>query len=70
MVAFPLMVQGIVFQLQSLTDKAFLGNLDTKYVAAIGSAQGPLISIADSLIAISMGLTIIVSRLYGAKQFD
>ncbi|MBE5851773.1 MAG: MATE family efflux transporter [Lachnospiraceae bacterium] len=69
-VAFPLMVQGIVFQLQSLTDKAFLGNLDTKYVAAIGSAQGPLISIADSLIAISMGLTIIVSRLYGAEQFD
>lgn len=69
-VAFPLMVQGIVFQLQSLTDKAFLGNLDTKYVAAIGSAQGPLVSIADSLVAISMGLTIIVSRLYGAGKFD
>lgn len=60
------MIQGIVFQLQSLTDKAFLGNIDTKYVSAIGAAQIPLNATFDSLVAICTGLAIIIARLYGA----
>ena len=40
-VAFPLIIQGLVFQLQSLTDKAFLGNLDTAYVSAADTALFP-----------------------------
>lgn len=67
-VAFPLMVQGIVFQLQNLTDKAFLGNMDTKYVSASGAAQMPFYALVDSIVALGMGLIIIVSRLYGAKE--
>lgn len=65
-IALPLMIQGLVFQLQSLTDRAFLGNIDIKYVSAIGSAQMPLVATLDSLVAVSTGLIIIVSRLYGA----
>ncbi len=69
-VAFPLIVQGLVFQLQSLTDKAFLGNLDTKYVSAVGAAQMPFYTVVDSMGAISIGLVIIISTLYGAGQKD
>lgn len=69
-IALPLIIEGVVFQLQSLTDKAFLGNLDTRFVSAIGSAQMPFNAIGDSLIAIVIGLTIIVSRLFGSKEFN
>lgn len=67
-VAFPLIVQGLVFQLQSLTDKAFLGNLDTKYVSAAGAAQMPYCATIDSMVAVSTGLIIIISKLYGAGK--
>ncbi|WP_167957512.1 MATE family efflux transporter [Anaerosporobacter faecicola] len=66
--AFPIIVQGLVFQLQSLTDKAFLGEIETKYVSAIGSAQLPLLATMDGIVAIAIGLTIIVSHLIGAKK--
>lgn len=69
-VAVPLMVQGLVFQLQSLTDKAFLGNLDTRYVSAAGAAGMPYVATVDSMAAISTGLVILVSRLFGAKKKD
>ena len=67
-VAFPLIIQGLVFQLQSLTDKAFLGNLDTKYVSAVGAAQMPFYTVVDSVGAITIGLVIILSKLYGAGK--
>ncbi len=67
-ISSPLIIQGVVFQLQSLTDKAFLGNLDTKYVSAAGTAQLPYNATADSLVAISIGITIIIARLFGANQ--
>ena len=65
-IAFPLIIQGLVFQLQSLTDKAFLGNLDTRYVSAAGAAQMPYVATVDSMMAVGMGLIIVVSKLYGA----
>lgn len=67
-VAFPLIIQGLVYQLQSLTDKAFLGNVDTRYVSAAGAAQMPYLATMDSLVAVSTGLIIIVSKLYGAGK--
>lgn len=67
-VAFPLIVQALVFQLQSLTDKAFLGNLDTKYMSAVGAAQMPFYTLVDSMGAITVGLVIVISNLYGAGE--
>ncbi len=64
-IAFPILVQGIVFQLQSLTDKAFLGNIDLVYISALGAAQLPFNTTLDSLVAICTGIVIIVSQLYG-----
>lgn len=51
-IAFPMVIQGIVFQIQSLTDKAFLGNLDSVYIAALGAVQFPLYTTIDSLFAL------------------
>lgn len=67
-IALPLMIQGLVFQLQALTDKAFLENLDTRYISAAGAAQMPYSATADSLVAINIGLVIIVSRFFGAGE--
>ena len=68
--AFPIIIQGIVFQLQSLIDKAFLGNLDIKYLTAMGAAQIPFNTTVDCLVALCTGITIVVSQLYGKKKGD
>lgn len=70
LMALPISVQGLVFQLQSLTEKAFLGNLDTNYLSAIGATQFPLFSTVDSLVALCTGITIIVSQMFGARKTD
>lgn len=69
-VSFPLIIQGVVFQLQSLTDKIFLGRLDTGFVSAVGTAQMPFNAIADTLVAITIGVTILVSHYFGEKRND
>lgn len=67
-IAFPVIIQGLVFQMQSLTDKAFLGNIDSTYISALGAAQFPFNTTLDSVVALGTGITIIVSGLYGKKQ--
>jgi putative MATE family efflux protein len=66
--AIPIIIQGLVFQLQAIVDKAFLGKLDTNYLSAVGVAQLPLFTSADALMAVCTGLTIIVSQKYGAGK--
>ena len=53
----PIIIQGLVYELQSLTDKAFLGYLKTEYVSAIGAAQLPLNATMDGLVALSLAIT-------------
>lgn len=67
-ISFPMIVQGIVLQLQSLTDKAFLGKINSTFISALGASQFPLYASMDTLFALSTGLTIIVSRMYGAGK--
>lgn len=66
--AIPLIIGNLVFMLQNITDKAFLGHLDTVYVSAIGSAQLPYIATTEALIGLGIGITILVSRAYGAGE--
>lgn len=68
--ALPIIIQGVVFQLQSLTDKAFLGHLDSKLISALGSAQFPFYTTMDALVGIGTGVTIIIAQLYGAKRYN
>ncbi len=67
-IALPLIIQGLVFQLQNLTDKGFLGNQDTRYVSAVGAAQMPYLATVSCLVAMNTGLIIIVARKFGAKK--
>jgi putative MATE family efflux protein len=67
-IALPIIIQGLVFQLQSMVDKAFLGKLDTNYLSAVGVAQFPFSSTVDSLMAICIGLTIIVATKSGSGK--
>lgn len=69
LLALPIIIQGIVFELQSLTDKAFLGHLKTEYVSAIGAAQLPLGATVAGVIALGVGVTIIVAHMVGAGKY-
>lgn len=68
-IALPIIVQGLVFQLQTVVDKAFLGKLDTNYLSAVGVAQLPFLTSVDAFTAICTGLTIIVATRYVAGKF-
>lgn len=67
-IALPMVIRGIVFQIQTLTDKAFLGNVDSKFISALGAAQFPLNTTVATVEALATGVIIISSRLYGAKE--
>lgn len=67
-IAIPIVIQGVIFQVQSLTDKAFLGNINAKYISALGAAQFPFNTTLDSLAALCTGIIIIVSHLIGANK--
>lgn len=67
-IAIPIMIQGLVFQLQNLVDKSFLGNLKTEYLTAIGVTQSPFFMTITIIMAITTGLSIIVGHLYGAGK--
>ena len=69
-VAFPLIIQGMVFQLQSLTDKAFLGNLDTVYVSAAGAGQRDKIADYVKSMAVyhtMVGILVFAAWFFGAE---
>ncbi len=66
--ALPIIIQGLVFQLQAVVDKAFLGKIDTNYLSAVGVAQLPFFTTVDALTAICTGLTIIVAMKFGAGK--
>jgi putative efflux protein, MATE family len=68
-IAVPIIIQGMVFQLQTLINRAFLGNLKTEYLAAIGNATTPYQATLAAVTSATMGLTILISRRAGAKDY-
>ncbi len=68
-IAIPIIIQGMVFQAQTLINRAFLGNLKTEYLSAIGNVSFPYQATLSVVISISTGLTILISRCAGAKDF-
>lgn len=69
-IAIPIIIQGMVFQLQNIADKSFLGNLKTEYLTAVGVTQSPFHMTMTIVMAIATGLGIIVGHRYGARQMD
>lgn len=67
-IALPIIVQNIVQHLQMVIDRAFLGNLDPRYLSAIGNVMTPFNAITLFLFSASMGLTILVAQNIGAGK--
>ena len=60
-IAIPIIVQNVVQHMQMVIDRAFLGNLDPRYLSAIGNVMTPYNAVALFLFSASMGLTILVA---------
>lgn len=67
-IAVPIIIQGMVFHLQTIVEKVFLGNLDINYLSAVGVAGFPFNTTVNALTAFCTGLTIIVAQKYGAGK--
>lgn len=67
-IAFPIIVQNIVMHMQILIDRAFLGNLHSRYLAAIGNVMVPFEALMFCFFAAANGLTILIAQNIGAKK--
>lgn len=67
-IAIPIIIQSLIFQLQSITDKHFIGLISTDYISAVGACGCPFYTLEASLLALCSGITIYVSQLYGKND--
>ncbi|HOR21571.1 MAG TPA: MATE family efflux transporter [Ruminococcus sp.] len=61
-IALPLVFQGLVYQLQTLTDRKFLGNLDIKYLSVVGNTIFPFNITTAVISAFGIGITIKIAQ--------
>lgn len=69
-IALPIIIQNMVQHFQVLIDRAFLGNLDSRYLAAIGNVIIPYNAVSIFLMFAAMGITILVAQHVGAGRLD
>ena len=67
-IALPITVQNLVMHLQLVIDRAFLGKLDERYLAAIGNVMIPYNAATMFLFSAATGLTILVAQKLGSGQ--
>jgi putative MATE family efflux protein len=67
--ALPIIVQNIVSHVQILFDRAFLGNLDVRYLSVVGNVMVPFEALLFFYLAAANGITILVAQNIGAKKF-
>ena len=68
-IALPIIVQRITHHLMLLIDRAFVGNLDARYLSAIGNVMIPYNAMAFVFFAIATGLTVLVAQNVGRKDY-
>lgn len=69
-IALPIIVQNIVMHMQLLIDRAFLGNLNARYLAALGNVMVPYETLLFFFFAAAGGLTILIAQNIGAKRIE
>lgn len=69
-IALPVMIQNLVHHLQMIIDRAFLGNIDSRFLSVIGNVMVPYSALGLFLVSVSTGLTILVAQNIGAKRFE
>lgn len=68
--ALPIIIQGFVIQFQTLINRAFLGNLKSKYLSTIGNIVFPFNATMSVLLAISTGVAITIAHKIGERKHD
>lgn len=68
-IALPIMVQKITNHLMLLVDRAFVGNLDSRYLAAVGNVMVPFNAMINTFFALATGLTVLVAHNVGRKDY-
>lgn len=69
-IAVPIIFSNIISQVQMLVDRAFLGNVDSKYMSALGNVNSPLWTTMSFCFTIVTGASILISQGVGAKNKD
>lgn len=67
--AVPIMIQNIVQHVMILFDRGFLGNLDARYLAAVGNVMPIFNAFMFFTFSIGTGLTVLVAQNIGAKEY-
>ena len=67
-IALPIMIQNIIQHLMILTDRAFLGNLNSRYLASLGNVMVPFNTLTFVFFALSTGIIVLVAQNIGAKD--
>lgn len=68
-IALPIMVQKLTHHFMLLIDRAFVGNLDSRYLAAVGNVLIPYNAMVFSFFAAATGLTVLVAQNVGRKNY-
>ncbi len=66
--AIPIMINGIVQQLQILTDCAFLGHINSDFFSAVGNVFFPFFLCMGQLWVLPTGTTILIAQSIGAGK--
>ncbi|MBD7912897.1 MATE family efflux transporter [Clostridium cibarium] len=68
MLALPIVIQEIVFQIQGIVDKMFLGKIDFSFISVIGNVTYPLNITYAIIIAVCTGVTILIGQNHESKD--
>ena len=68
--SLPIIVQNLVNHMQVLIDRAFLGNVDSRFLTAIGNVIVPYNAVIVFLVFAGTGITVLVAQHLGAGRTD
>ena len=68
--AVPIMVQSVVQHVMILFDRGFLGNLDARYLAAVGNVMPIFNAFMFFTFSLGTGLTVLVAQNIGAQKYQ
>lgn len=63
-----IVLQEMIFQLQGIIDKLFLGKINFSFISVIGNVTYPLNITYAIIIAICTGVTIFIGQNYSSKE--
>lgn len=66
--AFPIIMNNIIAQLQMIIDRIFLGHANDLYMSALGNVSSPVWTTMSFCNSLVMGASILISQSVGAKK--